>query len=214
MTVAALEISNVLTYLINKARISEAELARMINVPRATINRLASGKTPDPRASTLNAIAEYFNISVDQLLGQQPLFLDNNGSLIANAHTSIPILEWSNILDWKKLINHLKPDNHFDWIMVDPSIDQGKFAVRVNGESMWPQFQENTILIISPSKEVKNRDFVMAHIKKHNGVVFRQLIFEHTYQFLKPINDMFPTIELEKSDTVIGVVIQTRKNYI
>jgi SOS-response transcriptional repressor LexA len=212
MSESVLEISNILNYLIKQAHISEAALARKINVPRATINRLVSGRTPDPRASTLNAIAGYFNVSVDQLLGVQPLFLDNTHS-IANSHTSIPIIEWKETQDWEKVIAQLKPDGHFDWVMVDPSIDQGKFAIRVNGESMWPQFQTNTILIIAPEKKAKNRDFVIAYVKRNDEVVFRQLIVEGRYKFLKAINNIFPTIEFEESDKIVGVVIQTRKNF-
>ena len=209
----ALEISNILNYLIKKTHVSEAELARKISVPRATINRLASGRTPDPRASTLNAIAAYFNISVDQLLGKQPIFLDNNHLVIANTHISIPIIEWKQTKNWENIITKLKPGEHFDWVMVDPSIDQAKFAIRINSESMWPQFQMNTVLIIAPEKETKNRDFVIAHIQKSDEVVFRQLIVEDNYKFLKAINNIFPTIKFEDCDKIIGVVIQTRKNF-
>src|SRR3990167_2192945 len=152
MSEAILEISSILNYLIKRLRISEAGLARKINVPRATINRLVSGRTPDPRASTLNAIAAYFNVTVDQLLGTQPLFLDENKSIVASSHTLIPIIEWKEAKNWEKIITQLKPDGHFDWIMIDPSIDHGKFAIRINSESMWPQFQTNTVLIIAPEK--------------------------------------------------------------
>jgi SOS-response transcriptional repressor LexA len=213
MSEAVMEISNILNYLLKKAQLSEAELARKINVPRATINRLVSGRTPDPRASTLNAIAQYFNVSVDQLLGKHPLFLDNNQSLIATQHASIPIIDLNESKNWEEAIRCLQPDTYFDWVMVDPSIDAGKFAIRVNGESMWPQFQTNTILIISPEKEAKNRDFVIAYIKKNNEMVFRQYIVEDRYKFLKAINNMFPTIQIEDSDKIIGVVIQTRNTY-
>ncbi|HLB43182.1 MAG TPA: XRE family transcriptional regulator [Gammaproteobacteria bacterium] len=213
MSEGILEISGILSYLIKQAHISEAELARKVNIPRATINRLVSGRTPDPRASTLNAIAEYFNVSVDQLLGKQPLFLDNKESIITISHLSIPIITWEETKNWEGIINKLKPDNHFDWVMVDPAIERGKFAIRVDGESMWPQFQTNTILIMVPEKEAKNRDFVIAYIKKSDEVVFRQLIVEGKYKFLKAINTIFPTIQLEDTDKIIGIVIQTRKDF-
>jgi len=213
MSEAILEISNILSYLIKQTRISEAELARKIDVPRATINRLVSGRTPDPRASTLNAIAAYFNVSVDQLLGKQPLFLDSNQSRVAKPHISIPIIEWEAAKSWKKVVSQLKPDMHFDWVMIDPSIDQGKFAICVQGESMWPQFQLNSILVIAPERGAKNRDFVIVHLKKDNEIIFRQLIIENQYKFLKAINSIFPTIQLDNDDKIIGVVIQTRKNY-
>ena len=213
MSESVLEISNILNFLIKQAHLTEAGLARKINVPRATINRLVSGRTPDPRASTLNAIAAYFNVTVDQLIGKQPLFLDDNKSIVASNPTLIPIIEWKSTKIWETIVNELKTDGHFDWVMIDPSIDHARFAIRVNGESMSPQFQTNTILIIAPEREPKNRDFVMAYLKKDNEVVFRQLIVENKYKFLKAINTIFPTIKFENCDKIIGVVIQTRKNY-
>jgi SOS-response transcriptional repressor LexA len=213
MTVAALEISNVLGYLIKQAQITEAGLAKRINIPRATINRLASGKTPDPRASTLNAIAAYFNVSVDQLLGKQPLFSNNNHSIIAAPHASIPVIEWQNAKNWQEFALSLKPDKHFNWVMVDPSSTQGKFALCLKGESMWPQFQENTLLLIDPDRKPENRDFILAYIKKRDEIVFRQLIVEEKYRFLKAVNTIFPVIQLEEHDIIVGIIIQTRKNY-
>src|SRR3989338_6658135 len=177
MSTAVLEVGNVLNQLLSNAGISEAKLGRIIGVPRATINRIASGRTPDPRASTLHAIAKYFNVTVDQLLGNQPIFQHTESS-----------------------------------ILTDPNIEVGQFALRVKGDSMWPQFQENTILIVDPTREQKNRDFVVVHIKKSNEILFRQLIIDGKYKFIKAINDIFPTIQLQDADKIIGVVIQTRNN--
>ena len=78
---------------------------------------------------------------------------------------------------------------------------------------MWPQFQENTLLIIDPTKKkTKNRDFVIVYVKKNDEIVFRQLVIDGTYKFIKPINNIFPTISLQKRDDIIGIVIQTRNN--
>ena len=72
-------ISDVLIDLLKQSHINESELARRVNLPKATINRIMSGRTPDPRASTLLAITDYFNISIEQLMGKNPL-----GSISAN----------------------------------------------------------------------------------------------------------------------------------
>lgn len=211
MSISILEIKNILSVLIKQAGISEAQLARNINIPRATINRLVSGKTPDPRASTINVIANYFNISVDQLLGKEPLTINNN-ELIVNKSNSIPIIEWVNTKNWKETINNLKPDNHFEWITIDHATENADFAVKIDGEAMWPLFQKHTVLIISTQKEEQNRDFVLAYLKEEECIVFRQLIIEDQYKFLKPINNIFPVISFNKFDKIIGVVTQTR-NY-
>lgn len=213
MTLGVLEISTTLELLIKQAGISEAELARKINVPRATINRLASGRTPDPRASTINAIAKYFNVSVDQLLGGKPLFINIGQSITEDSLMTIPILNWSETKNWEEIIKTLKPNQDYESIIIDPSIEQGKFAIKIIGDAMWPQFQENSILIIDPYKESNNRDFVIAYIKKNDEVVFRQLFVEGKFKFLKAINNIFPSIELQNSDKIIGIIIQTRKNF-
>lgn len=204
-------ISNVLMELIKRSGISESELARQIKVPRGTINRLVLGRTPDPRASTLNAIAEYFGVSVDQLIGKQPLLV-NEHSVVSGSQSFIPILNLKETQNWEEVIKSLKPEGNFEWILIDPSIEQGRFAIRLNGESMWPQFQENTILIIAPEQIAKNRDYVVAYVKSNDEIVFRQLVIDGKYKFLKAINSIFPAIPFGETDKIIGVVIQTRNN--
>ena len=191
---------------------SEAELSRKIDVPRATINRLVSGRTPDPRASTLKLIANHFNVSIDQLLGKQPLFSQKNQTMLATANTSLPIIAWNEARDWKKTIDSIAEENYFAWIVMD-SKDTGAFAVKVVGDAMWPQFQENTLLIIDPLQPYKNRDFVIAYIHKNDEIVFRQLITEGKYKLLKAINPIFPIIEIDDCDEIIGAIIQTRNCY-
>lgn len=66
-----LPISAVLRVLMNG--MSESELSRKTKIPKTTINRLLSGQTPDPRISTVAALAKYFNISIEQLIGEKPL---------------------------------------------------------------------------------------------------------------------------------------------
>lgn len=213
MTESVLDISSVLNTLIKLYNISEAELARKINIPRPTINGLASGRTHDPRMSTISAIAEYFEVSVDQLLGKAPLQATADKFSLVKTQTYIPILGLQQIDNWAEKITGLNHHNHSDWISADPAINQAKFAIRIDGEAMWPQFQENTILIIAPDLAIKNRDFILAHISSKKEIIFRQLIIDGSYKFLHAINPIFPTIQLDEADTVMGTVIQTRKNF-
>lgn len=213
MVTSALDISHILELLMTKSGLNESELARKTSIPRATINRLASGRTPDPRASTLMAIASYFSISVDQLLGKQPLFKSTgeHHEMILNA--SIPVLRWEQLGDWELVILNSEQQN-LDYTSVDHLSMQGRFALRVRGEAMWPQFQEDSFLIIDPERNPLNRDFVIVYIKETKDFLFRQLFTESNYRLLKPVNNLFPVIKMqENDDQIIGVVIQTKKSY-
>lgn len=213
MTTDILEISNILNRVLTKHGISESELSRQIGAPRATINRLVSGRTPDPRASTLQAIADFFNISVDQLLGKQPLYSNFNQDIIATTNKSLPIIDWEEAKNWESLIKQLKSDNSFSWVAGDQSMENGLFALKLSGEAMWPQFQEGTILFVDPKKQIKNKDFVVSYVKKNDEIVLRQLTLEGKYRFLKAINPIFPIIQMGNQDEIIGVVVQARNSY-
>jgi transcriptional regulator with XRE-family HTH domain len=48
---------------------SQAELARRIGISTQGMNMIESGKTPDPAASRIKAIAQVLKVSADYLLG-------------------------------------------------------------------------------------------------------------------------------------------------
>jgi transcriptional regulator with XRE-family HTH domain len=66
-------LTNVLTHLMSKNKISSSELARQTGVAQPVIYRLMSGGTENPQILTLKPIADYFSLSIDQLMGYKPL---------------------------------------------------------------------------------------------------------------------------------------------
>ena len=72
-------LSSVLTHLMSEKGISSAELARKTGVTQPVIYRLMTGETENPQILTLKPIANFFGISIEQLLGLIPL--NNQSSL-------------------------------------------------------------------------------------------------------------------------------------
>jgi transcriptional regulator with XRE-family HTH domain len=207
MNDVTMTLSETLNNLIHKLNISEAALGRAINVPRATINRLVSGKTPDPRASTLLAIAKYFDVTVDQLLGNAPM--PDSLSKSRDLASKVTLIPWEEL---KHLPNINDEGQKVSFISTDLSDATEKFAVRLSGDSMSPLFPEDTILIVDTIKNSKNRDYILVYISESNDIMLRQLIIEGTYKILQPLNNIFPSINLQANDRIIGVVIQTRQD--
>jgi transcriptional regulator with XRE-family HTH domain len=48
---------------------SQAELARRVGISKNAMNRVETGKTPDPQVSRIQAIARILRVSTDFLLG-------------------------------------------------------------------------------------------------------------------------------------------------
>ncbi len=56
-----------LDYLMRKARLNPSSLSVKTDVPQASIFRIIEGESKDPRTSTLQPLAAFFNVSVSDL---------------------------------------------------------------------------------------------------------------------------------------------------
>lgn len=71
-------LSTILSRLMSDRGINSAELARKVGIGQPVIYRLMTGVTENPQILTLKPIADFFEISVDQLLGFSPLNTQNS----------------------------------------------------------------------------------------------------------------------------------------
>lgn len=208
-------IRNSLQILTEMYGISEAELCEKTQISQSTLWRLQKGSV-DPRASTLNTIASFFNVTVDQLLGNQPITKDNIGRASGQSKSStyIPVFSIQNTNELRSKLGLTTPSNWDNWIDVEPSINGKCFGVKVVGESMWPDFTEGTLIIVDPSKEPKHRNYVLCQLHQDNEIIFRQLIIDGSEKLLKPINYNYKSKPLTNDDKILGVIIQAKNNYL
>ena len=75
--------AEILSHLMQAQKLSSSELARRTGVAQPIIYRLMNGKTCNPQILTVKPIADYFAISIDQLLGFSPLDLNPSLSALA-----------------------------------------------------------------------------------------------------------------------------------
>jgi SOS-response transcriptional repressor LexA len=80
------------------------------------------------------------------------------------------------------------------------------FVLQVLGDSMEPEFVEGHIIIIEPDGVFKNGSYVLALYQ--DEYIFRQLVINNERYFLKPLNDNYPTLEIETLELVKGVITQ------
>jgi len=81
------------------------------------------------------------------------------------------------------------------------------FALRALGDSMIPEFEHGTVIIIDPEAVVKDGSYVVA--KVDGEFIFRQIAIRGEKYFLQPLNDLYETIEINGIDDLEGVIIQS-----
>lgn len=87
-----MKFGNTLSDLRNKAHITQKDLANILGVSRGTIGMYEIGQR-DPDTETLKKISDYFNVSVDYLLGR------TDNKVVSDSKEDTPVEKISKSLD-------------------------------------------------------------------------------------------------------------------
>ena len=79
------------------------------------------------------------------------------------------------------------------------------FALRVLGDSMEPEFKDGEVIIVEPLSTAEDKSYVIALY--NDEYFFRQLSFNDDRWHLAPLNDNYPTFEIDSLSVVRGRVI-------
>lgn len=184
--------------------LSEAKLSRRTGVPQPTLHKVLSGKTADPRVSTVQAIAQYFNISTDSLIVSSPL-----------PENTVPTMQSIPICSWHECIAAFKKDPPPDCAtVVTEYIAESAFAL-VAKSSMGAHYPNGSLLVVHPSLPPQDGDFLIVHIKNSEEVSMRKLAVDGPVKNLLSIYapDGLAPIVLDKKVQVLGVVVKSIFNF-
>lgn len=199
-----------LKVLILEQQISEAELSRRTGIAQPIINGFTRGKGKNPTLDSLKKIADYFVISVSQLIGEEPLpkkRLKGKKSSSSYGKAQIPVISWSEAGGDLKKVDIFEKE----FITLDSTSAKGIFALKMTGSSMEPIFPENTILIFDTNKEPVDGDYCLLQLSDRKAPAFKQLFEDAGAHFCRSINPSFDDFKaLTSKDKVLAVLLQAR----
>lgn len=111
------------------------------------------------------------------------------------------------------LLRGMEPASSNEWVTAWHSTPSANaFALKVEGDSMVsltsPSFPAGTIIIVDPARRAHADDYVVAR-DPQNRPTFRQLVGDGASWYLRPLNQAYPTVEIDDPDMrVIGTVIE------
>lgn len=191
-----------------------SELAAKIGLPSQTINRILSGFVRDPRSSTLIQVANYFGITVDQLLGHQPLASDipQEDEQTLQPAVTIPLYNL-NHTHWVPNSN-AKPNKWFRRPMTtDSHNSQHHFAIEILGNELSPIFPPHTILVIDPSTASENTDYVLVYFKTAQVSHIRKILVHPPETYLMPIIvGIQPVLFDPEQHSLLGTIFEAHIN--
>ena len=187
---------------------SEADLCRGVNLPQTTINRLLSGQTNDPRISTLLVVAQFFDISVEQLLGKDLIILDSVWKQTKGL--TLPVLEWESIKDWFLETKDKCKINH--WIKTEKTLNKDSFATFCPA-SCSGLFGEGSLLIMNRLQEETVKDGQIVLVESDLGELYlRKILKEGNSIYLKRLFTPFEVMPLPDKMIFRAYIVETRND--
>ena len=202
------KLSDNLNLLMAQSRISASELARNINLPATTIKRIRNQDPVNPTLSSLLPIAQFFKLTLSQLVGDESLPLIKGQYYPgANSWGIIPILTWEQAITWETTIT--QPD--LTSIMADHIASENAYALIVD-EDHWENLAKGTNLIINPDRQPIHRDLAIVYKQGQTRASLKQVLFDDDKCYLKPINPNYQTTTYTELHQFLGVVTQYKLN--
>ena len=203
-----INLSQILKKLLFERNMRPADLARGVAMPIPTIHRIVTGKSTRPYPESMQAIAKYLGVTVNQLTGDEPIQQDIDSLSVSKDTQIIPVLDWEKLNDYcsKKAI---KPNSE----LVVIGVSAEAFALTMPDYSMEPLFQKGASLIFDPKAPINDRSYVLIKLHYPEIFIFRQLLIDGSSKFIKPLNlDISSTgiKQLVAEDLIISRLVEVR----
>lgn len=191
--------------------LSVSDLAKITHIPQPTLHHILCGSTKRPRIKALEALANFFSISLEQLVGNTPLPSIIPEIVKENLQIrTIPIVPWAMIKEWPiSNAKHL----HLKEVILEKKVTENSFALILEDSSMEPLLPKNALLIFDFGKNPADRDIAIVQLGSDNTILFNRIFIDNTDSYIKQ-NMQDGNVKLIKLnlevDRILGTLIEVR----
>ena len=157
-------------------------------------------------SSALSKLADMFGVTVDYLLGasdnpQNSISVPVLGAVPAG----IPLEAIEDVLDWEEIPASMCAGG------------REYFALRVTGDSMWPDYLEDDVVIVRKSPTCESGDVCVVYVNGYDATLKQVKIQEDGSLTLIPKNQSYPPRTFSPQEirelpvSIAGIVVELRR---
>ena len=184
-----------------------ATLSRLIGEPvekfsrrlAAEINAMSSAVAASQKSQDISAPATSSHANVVET--QQP-------HRVAKEY---PLISWVAAGSWQESCDHFEPGIADEWLASDANAGPHGYWLAVKGASMLPQFTEGMRILVQPEGfDLVSGKFYIAKLLDTGETTFKQYVRDAGLEFLQPLNNQFPTLQITDNVRIIGRVVDAK----
>lgn len=190
-----------------QSQLSQKEFAAKMNIANNTLS-MYENDLRVPNDTIKSKIADYFGVTIDYLLGRAPI--ETGGDIaqipvLGSIPAGIPLEAIEDIVDWEDIPKAM--------------CSGGKefFALKVKGDSMWPDFLEGDIVILRKTPSCETGDVCAVLVNGDEATLKTVKLAEDGSLTIAPKNPSYPPRTFTPEQirqlpvSIAGVVVELRR---
>lgn len=199
--------SNRIRALRNSKGLKQSDLADILGVRQNTLSTWENGRY-EPDNEMLRKIADFFNVSVDYVIGGADVFPKRKAHripVLGDVAAGIPIDAVEDILDYEEIDEALSRTGEF-------------FGLRIRGRSMEPRMVEGDVVIVRQQETAETGDTVVVLVNGDSATV-KKIKIGPAGITLMPTNPTYDPLFYTKEEVeqlpvrIIGKVVELRAKF-
>lgn len=184
-------------------KLTQEQLAALVGVERSTIGKWESTSII-PSSDMLIELSDFFNVSIDYLLGNTDNSANNKIHRIkvyGSVPAGIPLEAIENIIGWEEISMDLVRDGS-EYI-----------ALKVKGDSMNPKYLDGDIVIVRLQPNCESGQDAIVFVNGYDATL-KRIIKNENSVILQPLNPEYETKIYREGDepiTILGIVVELRR---
>lgn len=195
-----------------KYKMTQAEVARKINVSSPTITQWENNQT-SPKGDNLLKLAHVLSVSPDWLVNGtgHPDDIHDNAEAAPRLKGLVPVINEVQAGHWTEIKTGFDEEAS-EWIPTLHTNSRYAFALRVVGDSMLNSHEKRSLsegmtVVVDPEKQAKHRSIVVARLENSEKATIKELVIDGDMKYLRPFNPQFPIIPITEGTMIIGTVV-------
>jgi len=203
---------DILKKLREQSGVSQKKLAEEIHVSQQTVGSWEVNRTT-PNPDLMNRVADYFNVSLDYLLGRETT--NSSKEKIRRIGVKIPVLGYV-----PAGIPFEAVEDVLDYEEISPEMARNgeHFALKIKGDSMIPDIKNGDIVIVRVQPDIESGETAIVKVNGDDATCKR--VVKHKTGISIVANNpnyepvFFTNKEIEELPvTVIGKVVELRRSF-